>query len=95
MCSMLCILIFIYIIAKYFLSDALLNIYGAIGVEHVSVGHVANLCVTCSRTMHLTWTCEMRGFQIVQRILDNLRMMTIVYYLVSVFVCLSFMILAV
>jgi hypothetical protein len=54
MCSMLCILIFIYIIAKYFLSDALLNIYGAIGVEHVCVGHVANLCVTCSRTMHLT-----------------------------------------
>jgi hypothetical protein len=37
-----------------FLSDALLNIYGAIGVEHVHVRRVANICVTCSGTMHLT-----------------------------------------
>jgi hypothetical protein len=33
--------------------------------------------------MHLTLTCEMHGFQIVQHILDNLRMMIIVCYLVS------------
>jgi hypothetical protein len=26
----------------------------AIGVEHVCVGHVANLCITHSGTMHLT-----------------------------------------
>jgi hypothetical protein len=51
---MLSILIFIYIIIQCFLSDTLLNIYGAIGVERVHVGHVANLCVTRSGTMHLT-----------------------------------------
>jgi hypothetical protein len=54
MCFMLCILIFIYIIAHYFLSGALLNIYGAIAVERVHVGCVANLCVTHSGMMHLT-----------------------------------------
>jgi hypothetical protein len=58
----------------------------AIGVEHVRVGHVANLCVTRSGTMHLTLTCEMRGSRIVQRILDSMRMSIIVFYLVSVFV---------
>jgi hypothetical protein len=46
MCSMLCILIFIYIIAQYFLSYALSSVYGEIGVECVCVGRVANLCVT-------------------------------------------------
>jgi hypothetical protein len=63
-----------------------------IGVERVRVGHVANLCVTRSRMMHLTRTCEMRGFRIIQRILDSLRMMTVACYLVFVFMCLSFMI---
>jgi hypothetical protein len=42
-----------------------------------------NLCVTHSGMMHLTLTCEMRGSFIVQRILDNLRIMTIACYLVS------------
>jgi hypothetical protein len=37
-----------------FLSDALSSVYGAIGVERVCVGRVANLCVTHSGTMHLT-----------------------------------------
>jgi hypothetical protein len=47
MCSMLCILIFIYILTQYFLSDALLNIYGAIGVERVIVTpHVTVLLIT-------------------------------------------------
>jgi hypothetical protein len=57
-----------------------------IGVERVRVGHVANLCVTRSGT------CEMRDSQIVQHILDSLRMATVTCYLVSVFVCLLFMI---
>jgi hypothetical protein len=89
---MLCILIFIYII-RYFLSDALWNMYiYAISVERVCVGrvenlcvgHVANLCVTRSETMHLTWTYEMRGSWIIQRILDSLRMTTVACYLVFV-----------
>jgi hypothetical protein len=54
MCSMLCILIFSYIIAQYFLSDTLSRVYGAISVERVRVRRVANLCVTCSGMMHLT-----------------------------------------
>jgi hypothetical protein len=66
------------------LSDALSSIYGAIGVEHVRVGHIANLCVTHSRMMHLIWTCEIRGSWIIQRILDSLRMTTVVCYLVFV-----------
>jgi hypothetical protein len=37
-----------------FLSDSLSSVYGAIGVEHVCVGRVANICVTRSRMMHLT-----------------------------------------
>jgi hypothetical protein len=41
--NVLCILIFIYIIAQYFLSNDLLNIFGAIGVECVHVARVANL----------------------------------------------------
>jgi hypothetical protein len=61
MCSMLCILIFIYIIVQYFLSDPLSNVYGAIGVERVRVGHVANLCITRSGMRHLTLTCEMHA----------------------------------
>jgi hypothetical protein len=54
MCSILCILIFIYIIAQYFLSNALSCVYETIGVERVHVGHVANLCVTRLVMMHLT-----------------------------------------
>jgi hypothetical protein len=54
MCSTLFILIFIYIITQYFLTDALSSVYGAIGVEHVRVGRVTNLCVTHSEAMHLT-----------------------------------------
>jgi hypothetical protein len=84
MCSILYILIFIYIIAQYFLSDALSSCFGAIGVECVCVGCVANSFVTCLGMMHLTWTCEMRGSQIVLHILDSLRMVTVVCYLVSV-----------
>jgi hypothetical protein len=41
---------------------AIANIYGEICVEHVRVGRVANICVIHSGTMHLTLTCEMRGF---------------------------------
>jgi hypothetical protein len=37
-----------------FLSDALSSVYGAIGVERIHVGCVANLCVTRSRMMHVT-----------------------------------------
>jgi hypothetical protein len=29
-------------------------VYGAIGVECVRVGHVANLCITRSGMMHIT-----------------------------------------
>jgi hypothetical protein len=54
MCSMLCILIFIYIITQYFLSNDLSRVYGAIGVECVRVGCVKNICVTHSEMMHLT-----------------------------------------
>jgi hypothetical protein len=91
---MLCILIFIYIIDQYFLSDALWNMFiYMIRVECVRVGYVANLCVTRSGTMYLTWTCEMRGSRIVLRILGSLRMMTVVCYLVYVFVYLLFIIL--
>jgi hypothetical protein len=50
----------IYIIAQYVLSDALANVYGAIGVERVRVGRVVNLCITRSEMMHITLTCEMR-----------------------------------
>jgi hypothetical protein len=90
---MLCILIFIYITINICLSDTLWNMFiYAIGVERVHVGYVANICVTRSETMHLTWTYEMCGSRIVQCILDSLRIMTIACYLVSVFVCLSFMI---
>jgi hypothetical protein len=48
------------------------------------VGRVANLCVTCSGLMHLTRTSEMRGYRIIQLILDNLRIVTVACYLVSV-----------
>jgi hypothetical protein len=40
-----------------------------------------NLCVTHSRTMHPPITYEMHGFQIVQHILNSLRMAIIVIYL--------------
>jgi hypothetical protein len=33
-----------------------------------------NICVTQSRSMHLSFTCEVHGSRIVQHILDNLRM---------------------
>jgi hypothetical protein len=49
----------------------------------VRVGRITNLCVTRSGTMHLTLTCEMHDSRIVQRILDNPRIATIAYYLVS------------
>jgi hypothetical protein len=39
--------------------------------------------------MDLTLACEMRGSQIIKRILDSLRMTTITFYLVSVS-CFSF-----
>jgi hypothetical protein len=66
-----------------------LNIYSvrfiyAICVERVHVGHIANLCITRLRMMHLTWTYEMCGYRIVNRILDSLRMTTVACYLVSV-----------
>jgi hypothetical protein len=61
-------------------------------VERVHVGHVVDLCIASSGMMHLTWTSKMRGSQIIQRILDSLRMVIVVYYLMSVFVCLSFII---
>jgi hypothetical protein len=51
--------------------------------------HVADLCVTRSRTAHLTFTCEVR-IRIVQRILERLRMVGVVCYLVDdscMFVC--------
>jgi hypothetical protein len=35
-------------------------------------------------TIHLTLTCEVCGFQIIQRILDSLRMMIVVCCLVFV-----------
>jgi hypothetical protein len=55
MCSMFCILLFIYIIAQYlFIRCFMKYVYGAIGVERVCVGRVANLCITRSGTMHLT-----------------------------------------
>jgi hypothetical protein len=63
----------------------------------VCVGrHLANLYVTHSEMMHLALSCEVHHFKIVQRILDSLRMMTSVYYLVSLaLVYLSFVVLAV
>jgi hypothetical protein len=61
-------------------------------VERVRVGHVANLCVTHSRMIHLTCTCEMSGSRVVQRILDSLKMATVACYLMYVFVCVSFVI---
>jgi hypothetical protein len=39
---------------NFFLSDALSSIYGAVGVEHVRVGRIANLYITHSGTMYLT-----------------------------------------
>jgi hypothetical protein len=60
-----------------FLSDASSNVYRAIGVERV---RVANLCVTRSKMMHLTLTCEMRGYRIIQRILDSLRMTNVAWF---------------
>jgi hypothetical protein len=82
---MLCILIFIYIIGQYFFIWCFMKyVYGAIGVERVRIVCVANLCVTHSRMIHLTWTCEIHGFWIVQHILDNLRMVTVAFDLVSV-----------
>jgi hypothetical protein len=55
-----------------------------IDVGRVHVGHVVNLCVTHLGTMHLTRTCEMCGPQIVQCILDSLRMVMAACYLVPV-----------
>jgi hypothetical protein len=83
---MLCILIFIYIISQYFF------IWCFIKYVYLRDRCRTCTCSTCSKpmhhsgTMHLTWTCEMRGSWIVQHILDNLRMTTIVYFLMSVFV---------
>jgi hypothetical protein len=59
-------------------------------VERVRVGYVANICVIRLGTRHLIWTCEMHGSWIVQRILDILRMTTVVCYLMFVCVCVSF-----
>jgi hypothetical protein len=89
---MLCILIFIYIITQYFLSNDLSSVYGAIGVECVRVGCVKNICVTHSEMMHLTWTCEMCDFRIVQRILDSLKITTVACYLMYVLYIFPFMI---
>jgi hypothetical protein len=61
----------------YFYSMCLSNVYKAIGVEHVCVGYVVNLYVIRLGTVHLTLTCKMHGFQIIQRILDDLRIATI------------------
>jgi hypothetical protein len=74
----------------YFVVYIITIIYGAIGVERVRVGRVAKLCVTHSGMMHLTWTYEMRGSQIVQHILDSLRMATVACYLVS-FLCVFYL----
>jgi hypothetical protein len=67
-------------------------LFTRLGVKCVCVGHVANLCITRSETMHLTRTCEMRDSRIVQRILNILRMTTVACYLISAFVCLPFVI---
>jgi hypothetical protein len=45
----------------YFLVFVIANVSEAIGVEHVRVGCVANLCITHSETMHFTLTYEMHG----------------------------------
>jgi hypothetical protein len=50
---MFCILIYLHY-RSIFLSDALSSIYGAVGVEHVRVGRIANLYITHSGTMYLT-----------------------------------------
>jgi hypothetical protein len=41
---------------------------------------LTNICVTHSRMMHLTFTRELHGSQIVQHILDNLRMANVACY---------------
>jgi hypothetical protein len=46
-------------------------VYGVIGVEYVCVVHIANLCFTRLGMMHLTLTYEIRGSQIIQRILEE------------------------
>jgi hypothetical protein len=38
----------------YFMIYIIAIVYGAIGVERVRVGHVANICITHSGMMHLT-----------------------------------------
>jgi hypothetical protein len=47
----------------YYLSiisiQCLSNVYGAIGIEHVRVKHVANICITRLGMMHFTLTYEM------------------------------------
>jgi hypothetical protein len=68
----------------YFMIYVIAIVYGAIVVERVCVGRVANLCVARSRMTHLTWTYEIRGSRIIQRILDSLRMMTVACYLMSI-----------
>jgi hypothetical protein len=47
------------------------------------VGHLANLYVTHWGKMHLTLTCEIRDSQIIQHVLDSLRIATVTCYLVS------------
>jgi hypothetical protein len=52
-----------------------------------------NLCVTHSGMMHLTLSCEVHHSRIVQCILDSLRMVASVCYLVTLaFVYLSFVV---
>jgi hypothetical protein len=80
---MFCIFIYLYYRSIFFQMLYQVYIY-AIGVERVHVGRVANLCVTRSGMMYLTWTCEMRGSWIIHRILDNLRIVTVACYLVFV-----------
>jgi hypothetical protein len=54
-----------------------------------------NLCVTHSETLHITLSYEVHHSQIVQRILDSLRMATSVCYLAMLaLVYLSFVVLA-
>jgi hypothetical protein len=48
----------------------------------VDIRCLANLCVTHSGTMYLTFSCEVCDSIIVQHILEILRMMGVVCYLV-------------
>jgi hypothetical protein len=55
--------------------------------------HLADLCVTRSEVIHLILSCEVYRSGIVQRILDSLRMVTSVCYLVMLpLVYLSFVV---